>query len=181
MLIIGIDSTGKVTKKEFVRRACKQLNIEGYPIFSEPIYKPGATMETIIESMLAFFRCNDGVRRAQLITMLNGAKDWNQWLQRREATWQLIHQFASYMSSHQISFGCIIGGDATMFEGVARDFANFQHDIIELWREVGCCAFTGMEDGIGYGAFRCKLDQGWHIKTQYKEEAVEWIIKVAKT
>ena len=67
-----------------------------------------------------------------------------------------------------------------MFEGVGRDFTKIQHDIIDMWRELGCCAFTGMEDWIGYGAFRGKLDHVNHIKDQYTEEAVEWIINVAK-
>ena len=40
--------------------------------FPDPVYCPAQTIEAIIEQMLDFFRGNAGVRRAQLISMLNG-------------------------------------------------------------------------------------------------------------
>ena len=55
-------------------------------------------MEYIIQDMLDFFRKNSGViRRAVLVSMLNGCDRMAQWTQRREATWNMIYDFAKYM------------------------------------------------------------------------------------
>ena len=181
MLVVGIDSWGKTTKSEYVKRACKQLVREGYDIFADPIYCPGQTMESIIRQMHEFFDKNSrDVRRALLVSMLSGCENLDEWTQRRNATWKLIYEFASYMHTHEISFTCVIGGDASMWDGAGPNFPLIQWDIRNMWRELGCETYTGMESDIGLEDFRDKVDRNWHIQQQYKEQAVDWIIHVIK-
>ena len=84
------------------------------------------------------------------------------------------------MHTHDISFTCIIGGDASMWQGIGPDFSEIQSDIIYMWRTLGCETYSGMENSIGLETFRGKLDTNWHIQNQYKDDAVAWIIHVLK-
>ena len=125
MLVVGMDSMGKVETpgSEYVGRACRQLAREGYGIFADPVYCPNQTMESIMRQMLDFFDKNSGmVSRALLVSMLNGCERWDEWEQRRAATWDLIYHFVGYMHTHGISFTCLIGGDASMWHGIGPHF-----------------------------------------------------------
>ena len=171
MLLLGIDSAGKVKKNEFVFRAGGEMSSEGYPVVLTPVYRPGDSLEAIVQRLLDFVRANTDVSRVQLICMLNGCDRKSTWLKRRAASWALIWTFARYLHDRQIMFSCILGGDATMFDGLGPDFTDVQNDIIAMFRQLGCCTYTGMEPSINYGWFRGKLHD-WHIQDAYKQEAV---------
>ena len=171
MLVVGMDSMGKAEQSEYVGRACRQLAREGYGIFADPVYCPNQTMESIMRQMLDFFDKNSGrVSRALLVSMLNGCKGWDEWMQRRAATWDLINRFARYMHTHGISFTCLIGGDASMWHGIGPHFPRIQRDIINMWQELGCETYTGTESIIGLEHFRDKISKSWHIQRQTKSK-----------
>ena len=176
MALLGIDSTGKCTKKEYCTHVCVQCG------WLQPIYLPGASLVEIIKAVVACDGVHDTIC---ILSNLNKVVEmnWDRYMQTtRLEVWSAVMDLAEHIKNKAVSKHLIlVGADVDLFDGAAfpNDYRRIQADTLNMLSAVGLNIGTGMERSYGdYGRFRGKLDKNWHIKGAYREEAIEFLATV---
>ena len=123
-LLLGCDTTGKVKKKEFALRACREMAAEGYQMIQPPVYCPGHTLKKVIQDMTTIIMSGADVSRALLLCMLNKCDNWSAWFSRRRDAWTRISSFTQLLRDRNITFSCILKNGNIVFSTRSKLFLS---------------------------------------------------------
>ena len=187
MLLLGIDSMGKLSRNQYCFNVCKNESF----VDDTPVYKPGGTLLEIMSELTQRVKSKpNSYSSVAIVSMQNGLDDISFGVYAatgRQKYLSEISNFVESMNAHNVATLVVFGGHPSIWPytkplAKQKEYLKIQQDILNEFKKFQVHAYTGCEPIFSGGLwkFTDQVDHMGHILGTSREEAVEWLQSVLR-